>query len=430
MAGDETKTESAVDVMVADPIMLDGSASPRLGLRLKQMLHVELERLGHRVLPDSKLEELKTGAAVVDPRTLENARDILERGKEHYLEFELEHASTSLEQAVAELESILKSLEVMSLLLEALAYLGATHLTLGDEEKAQAAFLELLRRRPDHRLDADTYGPRVLDAFEIARSTARQLSRGEIAISSSPPLATVTVNGQPSGETPVTVESLIVGDHTVMVEAPDHRVWVDEISVTKGSKTLAVRLEPLRIGRLLEDLLAKSEEPKNKDEMISIARDMAQSAGVGSVILMGLRQSEMTHYLIIVEIDGDGQAHTVWTAVDDDYLWARELIARMAESLPDAKDPHFVDTQGTSPSLLPDFNDSLLGFKRLTPRLTPTAIEPSEPLAPSAPLMRRWWFWASILLLATGSGATYQAVRPPTIIQEPDRLIIDAELER
>ncbi len=76
------------------------------------------------------------------------------------------------EQAIATLRAALPRLEGGSPhdLTRAHVYLGVAHLGLGDASSAKASFLDALRADRSLRLSAEEYPPRVLRAFEEARS--------------------------------------------------------------------------------------------------------------------------------------------------------------------------------------------------------------------------------------------------------------------
>ncbi len=414
----------AADVMVAESIVLDHLLSPRLAERLVEVFRSELERAGHVVFSEAALEQLRTGTVTVDPRELSLAQAALDRGKEHYLEFELQAAHEALVEAVERFEPLIVSPEELPSLLEALAYLGDVRLNLEDEEGAREAFMQVLLRRPDHRLDSGIHPPRVLDAFETARAEAGRLARGNLVVSSSPPLARVTVDGLPRGETPVTVEDLVVGPHLVIVEAPEHRVWAQNVEITAEGTELALRLEPTRTGELLDALAEEAGEENTLETLVPIAAEVAKSAEVEATALLGLRVLRDQHYLAMALVDQERGARVVWTVVDDDFLRAREVVRTLVEKVFAADEPKFVDTGGKAPGVMPDFESHLLGFARPPP---PELIDTVE----APPLAHRWWFWASVATVAAlGAGGAYQVLRPADIVQLPDVIEFDWEVGR
>jgi hypothetical protein len=60
---------------------------------------------------------------------------------------------------------------------------------------------------------------------------------GQLAIESSPPGATVFIDGKPAGETPVSSVRVRAGSHAVWVELPNYRRWTAAVQVPGGRLT-------------------------------------------------------------------------------------------------------------------------------------------------------------------------------------------------
>ena len=57
-----------------------------------------------------------------------------------------------------------------------------------------------------------------------------------LMVDSRPPGASVTIDGAPRGTTPLTIESLAPGPHTVLIERPGYRPWSTTIDVKAGQR--------------------------------------------------------------------------------------------------------------------------------------------------------------------------------------------------
>jgi len=59
---------------------------------------------------------------------------------------------------------------------------------------------------------------------------------GGLVVDSRPPGASVTIDGARRGTTPLTIESLAPGPHTVLIERPGYRPWSTTINVKAGER--------------------------------------------------------------------------------------------------------------------------------------------------------------------------------------------------
>ena len=103
-------------------------------------------------------------------------------------------------------------------------------------------------RHPDYlpeqrRLTVEGRGAEQDVAFELTPATA------EIEITSTPPEASITVNGEPAGTTPATLE-LAAGEQRIRLSKPAFRAWSETIQVEGGvARSLpGVELQPAPAG--------------------------------------------------------------------------------------------------------------------------------------------------------------------------------------
>ena len=75
-------------------------------------------------------------------------------------------------------------------------------------------------------------------------STPAAARDGALVVDSRPAGATVTIDGRPAGVTPLTIDGLAPGDHTVRIERPGYRAVTTTVAVGIGQRArVAVRLE-------------------------------------------------------------------------------------------------------------------------------------------------------------------------------------------
>jgi hypothetical protein len=89
-----------------------------------------------------------------------------------------------------------------------------------------------------------------------ASLTPLQGKRGSLDIRSSPPGASIFIDGLPTGKTtPDVILNLTIGGHTVELQKPGHKTWREEVTVREGLfsnlLTTLERSEPVGVGSVL-----------------------------------------------------------------------------------------------------------------------------------------------------------------------------------
>lgn len=98
------------------------------------------------------------------------------------------------------------------------------------------------------RLDLANGKPRVVDASLVS-------STGAIAVSSQPPGARLLLNGVPQGQTPLTLEGLRTGEHTLTLRLEGHKPFTHTLTLGPGETArLDLPLERLPAGLTVSTL--------------------------------------------------------------------------------------------------------------------------------------------------------------------------------
>jgi PEGA domain len=111
--------------------------------------------------------------------------------------------------------------------------------TVSASEPSRTVSVVLARNAPERAPAAAAAVPRP-----PAAPPATSAVTGSLFIESRPARASVTVDGKPSGTTPMLLEGLEPGDHTIRLEAPDHQPLWQSVRIVAGQRSrLAVSLE-------------------------------------------------------------------------------------------------------------------------------------------------------------------------------------------
>jgi hypothetical protein len=101
--------------------------------------------------------------------------------------------------------------------------------------------------RPSRTLDVDLVAVTRVAPRDVpapAAPAASVAASGRLVVDSRPSGAMVTVDGRPSGNTPVTLTAVAPGRHTVRIERPGYRPVTTTVMIKSGERArVAARLE-------------------------------------------------------------------------------------------------------------------------------------------------------------------------------------------
>lgn len=156
------------------------------------------------------------------------ARDFLERSKNHY--FQLAYAEAQAEsQKVIQIfvENPPLLFEAGQILQDAWIVRGLVAAAQKKKEEAHRAFEKVFHLNPNYSPGPQGFSPSVRKLFDKARQKILTDADGALSVYSSPKVAEVFLNGVYQGVAPLTFSRLTAGDYFVSVRA-DHYQRVDE----------------------------------------------------------------------------------------------------------------------------------------------------------------------------------------------------------
>ena len=168
---------------------------------------------------------------------LVEARRLLAEGRAAYVDLNLDEATRQLEAAVDNFNQALSALEDPSDLGNALLYLGASQAFNGDSRGARSTFQRLHVQMPHIQPDPNEFPPEVVSMWEQA---APRATDGTIIVQSDPPGAVAYVDFIPRGQTPVAVENLARGEHSVRVTSPGSTPYIENVEITRRNREQTV----------------------------------------------------------------------------------------------------------------------------------------------------------------------------------------------
>lgn len=252
--------------------------------------------LSERAQRHPRLRVIEPGRALAgDPRTREEetlvrARTALADGRRAYDALSLDDAIARLGQAVTLYQQTGPLLGDLSELETALAYLGAALTLRGSADEGLSTFQELLTLEPGYAPDG--LPPTVTRVFDQAVEKTNKQAKGTVEIYSTPPYASVYVDGTFRGVTPLTLRDMGAGTHYVRIEQSGYVVHGAPVEVTANQQvTSQTRLVSVKSGAELRDLLSRASREVLQPGMGTNLRALSRLLVADALVVISVSQS-------------------------------------------------------------------------------------------------------------------------------------------
>jgi len=172
---------------------------------------------------------------------LRHVRDEIDEAWRAYLRVQLDFAQSRLAAARTAAESLVALPGGEALYADAALRLGAVLGHAGRAAESQAILALALALDPDRPITLAEFSPDVVDAVDAVRAQAARPTR-ELAVTTEPPGADLTIDGKPAGRSPVRVP-LAVGQHVVVARMPLFHARAQAFAVDDATGPLALTLD-------------------------------------------------------------------------------------------------------------------------------------------------------------------------------------------
>jgi len=311
---------------------------------------------------------------------LREARVQLEEGRSAYIDLRLDEAVQLLSSAVDGFNQALSALEDPSDLGNALLYLGAAQAFNGDNRGATETFRRLRVQMPHIVPDPNEFPPAVVARWEAAEP---RRTDGQITIESDPSGAIAYVDFIPRGLTPVTVDGLARGEHSVRVTSPGSTPYIENTTLTRRRRQQTVNA-----------FLMAHEEMEGLPEAVAGIAGHSLQVGDGAIAEVA-RLLELDKIGVIRVSYGDSQDTVKLELVMFDVASQRRLLRGEVQAPRAFGELEAVVqrsiTQGVENVLRPRVGEDTEGLQ------TETVITGPEPAdEDDDALTKKWWFWTAI----------------------------------
>lgn len=162
-----------------------------------------------------------------------DVNEIFTKGNEEFDKLEFEEAVKLYESGLERLEGDMSLIENWRLLISALVKAGLSYVALGRYEEAKRVYMFLLRIRPDYKPSSVAFPPQAQKLFEEAK---KEIAYCPLKVESFPSEATLYIDGLKAGLTPVFKKDVPCGKHLLVVEKTGYQKWQKVVEVKEGEE--------------------------------------------------------------------------------------------------------------------------------------------------------------------------------------------------
>lgn len=272
---------AAVPALAAPRTLLVGAgdcASPDLLTNLARL------DAALRAQPNHHLVDPGLALAIVRPGTTQRLEDLkqqVESARSLIYGGQPERSLELLRQAITELDKVSPEAGPWPVLTDALATEAVVLRQLGKKPEGVEALRRILRVEPGFALDPDYYTPASLQTFEQVKKELARTKKLGLTVESTPPGATVYVDGRAFGSTPQRLE-LVPGSYRVYVGQAEGLSFLHPLELTHDDVLKVELAFEGSVGRRLPLCVGPSKDPA------AAAVRLGTIAAVEEVIVFGL----------------------------------------------------------------------------------------------------------------------------------------------
>jgi len=189
--------------------------------------------------------QVPAAGAGIEPqqRELLAAQDLLVRARAEFEGPQQGRSIVLLDEAITRLEALRGQGQLTprgrEILVEAYELRGRAYFNIGLKEKATESFRALVELQPQHAMSREQVSPKIVDYFD----SVKQSLVGFLAVSSDPPGARVTLNGEFLGLTDFFPVEVVAGEYNVEVSREGYAPETRTVSISpRATETLQVAL--------------------------------------------------------------------------------------------------------------------------------------------------------------------------------------------
>lgn len=352
-------------------VLTDDLRHAGAALRISRATTAQLAR-AQGMEPADVIKLLDPDAARVTRDEMRDGLASVRRAEKALEALELDTAAVEADIAVAALLGQIDRLGASQreALDRALFAMGTTALFQGQGTVADSVFVALAQLSPSFVPDRDRLPDNVVERYGLVKASLHERPTGRMHITSNPPGAAVWVDGEFRGSTPVDVESLIDGQHAVVIERTSYRAYGTLCQVT-GGRTARLDLDLERTGA--------TSVVDNLSTGITIDAERAMEVG------RRLGVTRLAALWLDSSLSGDRISG----------LWLDVAAGKTLATVPSTE---IVEEPDVASATIVGAIAAAIGAKNAPPAGPQTSLTEPGPSAatPGLEFMNEWWFWAAV----------------------------------
>lgn len=312
------------------------------------------DALKARQEPESVLSAAAFSERLFAPatRSFEDIQRQLDAAQDQFYEARYSKAEQAINEALKEISRLPVGEPRWQLYANAQLLHALNYRSLGKNKESDAAFLHVLRLKPQYKLDAAQYAPSIRQAFEKLRGELGKAKKVKLAVKSTVPASDVYLDGLKVGQTPLTLE-VLAGTYDITVMKGSAVSFPRQVQA-QGADT------PILVDLAYEGAVSASPFPclasgnKAEERTLGYAVRLGGTLGVEEIVLVRLerpRSGPNWFAAIVLNVEGgqkirEGGFKTQGLDAPADSLSALVEFVTTGKATPNLVVP---STHGTAP---------------------------------------------------------------------------------
>ena len=318
---------------------------------------------------------------------LRRGRERLGEGRQAYLNLELERAIELLSGAIEDFDVAAAAMEDPQDLGEALLYLGASQTFAGQSRATRRTLQRLHQQMPHLQPDPNIFNPDVVRRYEASAPRDAASPSASLQIESEPPGAIAYVDFVPRGRTPLTVDGLMGGIHTVRVTRPGATPFVQQVDLgsREAGQVNAFLEDNEETAGLAEQVQALAVETTDEMESGSAIADIAGVLALDKIGIIRVSpaggEGTVELELLMYDVENGSRILRAHGPAPTQLGALEAAVQELVSSGLDVALRHRADAEpGEDAEVIPAFRER----------------QQEEEPAGGASIFEQWWFWGGV----------------------------------
>lgn len=210
---------------------------------------------------------------------------LLTDAENKYQSGEFKKAIEIYEQIIIKLNKRKELVKTKQKLFRTMISLALTYFTIQETEKSKLQLEKLIRINPKQEIDNEIYPPQFIKIF----NNVQKNHLGELNITSTPSGATVMLDNESIGTTPVNIKKFVKGEYVITVAKKGYSISTRKILVNQNTSNIfEVALEKSGGKKVVEKKGIKKKNKKKTSPLLLIGGAVA----IAAILLLVLKKKE------------------------------------------------------------------------------------------------------------------------------------------